>query len=106
LRQVVFVQKGRFEWREAPDPTLQGAREALVRPTIVGRCDLDVAFTQGRRSLPSGSPIGHEIIHDGTLAAWANCGFRADIVPTQRIAWDDAAEGWLSGALYVAAVRG
>jgi threonine dehydrogenase-like Zn-dependent dehydrogenase len=62
LRQLVFVQKGQFEWREAPDPTIQGATQALVRPTVVGRCDLDVAFTQGRRLLPSGSAIGHEII--------------------------------------------
>lgn len=62
MRQAVFVKPGKVEWREAPDPRLQGDLEALVRPLVVGRCDLDVALVRGMFPMPSGSPIGHEII--------------------------------------------
>lgn len=62
MRQVVFVEKGKLEWRETADAILRGENEAVVRPTIVGRCDLDVAFARGLMPMPSGSPIGHEII--------------------------------------------
>jgi threonine dehydrogenase-like Zn-dependent dehydrogenase len=62
LRHCVFVGPGKAEWRETADPVLQGAGEALVRPTVVGRCDLDVAYLKGQLALASGSPIGHEII--------------------------------------------
>jgi len=62
VRSGVFVRPGRVEWREMPDPTLQGAAEALVRPIVLGRCDLDVGYLRGILPLASGSSIGHEII--------------------------------------------
>jgi threonine dehydrogenase-like Zn-dependent dehydrogenase len=62
MRHAVFAGPGRVEWREAPDPKLQGDDEAIVRPIVVGRCDLDVAYLAGLMPMPSGAPIGHEII--------------------------------------------
>lgn len=62
MRHAVFVKPGEVAWREAPDPKLQGPKEAIVRPIVVGRCDLDVAYTRGLLPMPSGAPIGHEII--------------------------------------------
>jgi threonine dehydrogenase-like Zn-dependent dehydrogenase len=62
VRHAVFVKPGRVEWREAPDPKLQGRREALVRPLVVGRCDLDLAYVRGLMPMHQGAPIGHEII--------------------------------------------
>jgi len=62
MQHVVFVAPGKLEWREAPDPILGGASEALVRPIVVGRCDLDVAYARGLMPMPAGAPIGHEII--------------------------------------------
>lgn len=62
MRHAVFVKPGLVEWREAPDPRLQSDLEALVRPIVVGRCDLDVAFVRGLMPMASGSPLGHEII--------------------------------------------
>jgi threonine dehydrogenase-like Zn-dependent dehydrogenase len=62
MRHAVFAEPGRVEWREAPDPKLQGDGEAIVRPIVVGRCDLDVAYLSGRLAMPAGAPIGHEII--------------------------------------------
>lgn len=62
MRQAVFVEPGRLEFREAPDPVLTSAASALVRPLVVGRCDLDVLYLSGRVPLAAGEPIGHEII--------------------------------------------
>jgi alcohol dehydrogenase len=64
MRHVVFQQPGQLAWREAPDPQLQGPDEALIRPVIVGRCDLDRLYLSGRMPLAPGEPIGHEIIGD------------------------------------------
>lgn len=62
MRSMVFVEPGRLEWADLPDARLQGALEAVVRPQVMGRCDLDVAYLKGRLPLASGEPIGHEII--------------------------------------------
>ncbi len=62
MRHLVFVEAGRLEWREVVDPMIQGPGEALIRPIVAGRCDLDVAYVTGLAPLASGEPIGHEII--------------------------------------------
>ena len=75
MRHAVFVEPGRVEWREAPDLKLQGPRQALVRPLVVGRCDLDVAYVQGRMPMPAGAPIGHEIIGEVVALGDETAGF-------------------------------
>lgn len=62
MRQLTFVQPGHVEWREVPDAQLLSGIEALVRPLVVGRCDLDVGFVRGQVPMQPGSPIGHEMI--------------------------------------------
>src|SRR5262245_37518823 len=62
MRQVVFIAPGKLEWREVPAPQLVGDDDAIVRPIVVGRCDLDTLYVTGRMPLASGEPIGHEII--------------------------------------------
>ncbi|MBC7984248.1 MAG: alcohol dehydrogenase catalytic domain-containing protein [Candidatus Obscuribacterales bacterium] len=62
MQQVIFIAPGKLAWREANEPTLQGANEAIVKPIVVGRCDLDTLYVTGRMPLASGEPIGHEII--------------------------------------------
>ncbi len=62
MRQLTFVRPGLCEWREAPEPRLEGPLEALVRPLVIGRCDLDVAYLTGLAPLAAGTPIGHEMI--------------------------------------------
>ena len=47
MRQLEFIEKGKLEWREAPDPTLGGDGEAIVRPVALATCDIDTAFVQG-----------------------------------------------------------
>jgi alcohol dehydrogenase len=67
VRQLQFVQKGKLEWREAPDPKLEGDGEAIVRPVALATCDIDVAFVQGR--FPAEAfPFGHECVAEVTDA--------------------------------------
>jgi len=67
VRQLEFVQKGKLEWREAPDPKLQGDREAIVRPVALATCDIDVAFVQGRYPAEAFA-FGHECVAEVTDA--------------------------------------
>src|SRR5437764_14936505 len=62
MRQLVFVAPGELEWREAPDPRLQGAGEAIVRPIAASNCDLDTAIVRGDAPLPGPFAIGHEFV--------------------------------------------
>ena len=62
MRRMVFLAPGKLEWREAPDPEIEGPDEAIVSPTVMGRCDLDALYLAGRVPMAAGEPIGHEII--------------------------------------------
>ena len=42
MRQLMYVGGQRLEWREADEPTLEAATDALVRPLAAARCDGDV----------------------------------------------------------------
>lgn len=62
MQHLAIERPGRLTWREAPRPRLQTQLDALVKPIVVGRCDLDVAFVRGVVPIPSGSALGHECI--------------------------------------------
>jgi threonine dehydrogenase-like Zn-dependent dehydrogenase len=66
MRQLEFIEKGRLEWRDAPDPKLGGDGEAIVRPLALATCDLDVAFVQGRAPVANPFPFGHECVAEVT----------------------------------------
>ena len=60
MRQLTYTEGGRPEWREAPEPKLEGDREAVVRPVVVATCDLDLALARGQVPVQDGLPAGHE----------------------------------------------
>ncbi len=62
MRQAVLQAPGVVGWQPVAEPVLTSSAAALVRPIVVGRCDLDVAYLRGLVPLAIGSPIGHEII--------------------------------------------
>jgi threonine dehydrogenase-like Zn-dependent dehydrogenase len=62
MRQLVFVEPGRAEWREAPEPALQGPGEAIVRPLAVAACDLDGSMMRGAVPFQGPFPLGHEFV--------------------------------------------
>ena len=62
MDRMIFVEPGRLDWETVPMPLIEGAGEAIIRPTVVGRCDLDTLYLSGRMPLATGEPIGHELI--------------------------------------------
>ncbi len=81
MRQLTFVEKGSVEWREAPEPVIGSGIEAIVRPLVLGRCDLDIGFVRGVAPMASGQPIGHEMI--GEVVAVGDAVKR--FVPGQKV---------------------
>jgi len=72
MEQLTYVGAGHIEWREVPEPQLQGDREALVRPIAVTTCDLDFAIVRGLVPFPAPFALGHESV--GEVNNW--CGSR------------------------------
>ena len=62
MKALVFVEPEMLEWREVADARVLAGCEAVVRTTVMGRCDLDFGYVRGIMPMPSGAPIGHEII--------------------------------------------
>jgi alcohol dehydrogenase len=62
VKQLTFVGPEKVEWREVKDARIEGPLQAVVRPMVIGRCDLDVGYVRGFVPLKSGEPIGHEMI--------------------------------------------
>ncbi len=44
MKQLYYVRKEKLEWRDIPIPTIEHPVEALVRPFVVARCDIDNVF--------------------------------------------------------------
>src|SRR6185436_18574343 len=66
MRQLEFVERGKLEWREAPEAKVGGDAEAVVRPVALATCDLDVAFVQGLAPVASPFAFGHECVGEVT----------------------------------------
>lgn len=60
MQELNFIEAGKLEWREAPEPRLEGDGEALVRPVAVATCDLDRVFVSGLAPAEGPFPFGHE----------------------------------------------
>ena len=80
MRQLVFVEPGRLEWQDAPDPE-PGPGQAVVRPLAVARCDLDIAMA-AFGIFPGPYPVGHEIAGEVVAVAPGVTAVR----PGQRVA--------------------
>jgi alcohol dehydrogenase len=62
VQQLVFISPGEVEWQDWPQPVLQSAEDALVRPLAVASCDLDAAMAHGRFPAVGPFALGHEFI--------------------------------------------
>lgn len=62
MQQLTCIGRNELEWREVPEPVLQGDHDALVRPLAVARCEIDPFLSAG--ILPSSEPfaVGHESV--------------------------------------------
>jgi alcohol dehydrogenase len=62
VRSLVVRDTGRPAWEEVSEPCRQHEREALVRPLVVGRCDLDRPMILGETPFPLPIHLGHECV--------------------------------------------
>lgn len=60
MRQLTYVSPNVLEWREVPAPLLQSDDDALVKPLVVTRCDLDMYIANGSVGMPGPFAFGHE----------------------------------------------
>lgn len=51
-----------IEWRDVPEPALESAGQALVRPLAVALCDLDQPIIRGQAPFPGPIALGHECV--------------------------------------------
>lgn len=65
-----------MEWRDVPEPRLESAEAALVRPLAVGTCDIDAAVIRGRIPLEGAFPVGHEFVAEVVEVGEAVAGVR------------------------------
>lgn len=61
MRQIIFVAPDKADWRDNADPRVEGRGEAVVRPLVRRRCDLDVGFVRGKAPMKSRESIKHEM---------------------------------------------
>ena len=66
MQQLTMTADRQVEWWDVPEPALQGAGEALVRPLAVALCDLDQPILRGEAPIPGPIAIGHEFVAEVT----------------------------------------
>ena len=81
MEQLTLLKSGKIEWRDVPEPRLEGPDEALVRPLAVTRCDIDLPYVTGFLPPPRDFALGHECVAEITALGDAVRGFR----PGQRV---------------------
>lgn len=62
MQALTFVAPGSIEWQEVPTARLEGAKEALVQPLAVARCDLDYVLARGKAPAEGPFALGHECV--------------------------------------------
>lgn len=60
MRQLTYVKQDRVEWWDVPAPVIQDARDAIIQPLAVTRCDLDLVIARGKSGLSGPFALGHE----------------------------------------------
>jgi threonine dehydrogenase-like Zn-dependent dehydrogenase len=66
MRQLNFIEPHKLEWRDVPEPALEGDGEAVVRPVAVATCDLDTAVIGGKLPVQGPFALGHECVAEVT----------------------------------------
>jgi threonine dehydrogenase-like Zn-dependent dehydrogenase len=80
MQSLHFLQPDRFEWREVAAPRLNAATDAIVRPLVVARCDLDLHIAIGTVPFTGPFAFGHECV-----AEVIEAGDKAGVTPGQRV---------------------
>lgn len=62
MRAVVFVEPGRVEVADLPDPVIGSPTDAVVRVTRAAICGSDLHFLHGKTPTAPGASLGHEAV--------------------------------------------
>jgi alcohol dehydrogenase len=62
MRELTYAARRTVEWREAPDPTPESDRDAIVAPVAATSCDVDSAILAGHGPIPPPFALGHECV--------------------------------------------
>ncbi|HEX6714950.1 MAG TPA: alcohol dehydrogenase catalytic domain-containing protein [Thermoleophilaceae bacterium] len=60
MQQLTFLEAGKVEWQDVPEPALEGDGQAIVRPLAVATCDLDSMLVGGDTPYRGPFGLGHE----------------------------------------------
>ena len=80
MRQLTFINPGKFEWHDVPPPKIKSDTDAIVRPIAVARCDLDLYIAAGAVPYPGPFAFGHEAV-----AEVVEAGPKANVAKGDRV---------------------
>ncbi|WP_156257216.1 alcohol dehydrogenase catalytic domain-containing protein, partial [Sandarakinorhabdus oryzae] len=80
MKALHFLKPGAFEWRDQPALALAADTDAIVRPLVVARCDLDLYIATGVVKFQGPFAFGHECV-----AEVIDAGPAAGVVPGSRV---------------------
>lgn len=61
MRQLWYTGKRTLEWKDVPEPVIDGPGQAVVQPLAIARCDLDLPIILGATLFRPPFPVGHEL---------------------------------------------
>ncbi|MFJ3673299.1 zinc-binding dehydrogenase [Streptomyces sp. NPDC090106] len=62
MRELTYTGRRKVEWREAADPAVRSAQEAIVAPVAATTCDVDSAILAGHGFIDPPFALGHECV--------------------------------------------
>ncbi|GAC58710.1 putative zinc-containing alcohol dehydrogenase [Gordonia hirsuta DSM 44140 = NBRC 16056] len=62
MRELMYTGRWQAEWRESPDPVIDGPGQAVVAPVAATTCDVDTQILAGHGPIPAPFAIGHECV--------------------------------------------
>lgn len=81
MRELVFLRPGALEWQDRPDPVIEHAEDAIVRPISATLCDLDRLIIRGEAPFKGPFAIGHEAIGEVVTVGTGTSG----LYPGQKV---------------------
>ncbi len=106
MRQLTLTAPQTLEWWDVPEPTINSAREAIVRPLAVARCDLDLYQYLGAYARAMPYAFGHEAAGEVVEVGDAVTGFKPGdrvVIPFQINCGecDSCRRGWTNACTAV-----
>ncbi|MFM9376808.1 zinc-binding dehydrogenase [Gordonia sp. VNK21] len=62
MRELTYTGRWQAEWRDAPDPVIDGPGQAIVSPVAATTCDVDSQILAGHGPIPAPYALGHECV--------------------------------------------